>query len=52
MPITDKIVTMVAKKDYKSFESAINTEVEAKLKAHLSGFTNYLEKNAFQKEED
>ena len=50
MALSDTLVTMVGKKDYKAFEAEISKEVESKLKGHLSGFTGYLEKTAFQKE--
>jgi hypothetical protein len=50
MTISDTVVTMVAKKDYKAFEAEMSKEVESKLKTHLAGFTGYLEKTAFQKE--
>jgi hypothetical protein len=50
MALSDALVTMVAKKDYKSFEAEMNKEVESKLKSHLAGFTGYLEKTAFQKD--
>jgi hypothetical protein len=52
MALDNTIVTMVAKKDYKAFEKTVGQEVESKLKAHLAGFTGYLEKTAFQKEEE
>jgi hypothetical protein len=41
---------MVAKKDYKEFEAVLTAEVESKMKDHLKGFTDYLEKNTFTKE--
>ena len=52
MALSDTIITHVAKKDYKEFESELNKEVELKMKSHLSGFTNYLEKNQFVKEKE
>lgn len=51
MTLDASFITMVAKKEYKDFEKVLNTEVESKLKSHLSGFTNYLEKTTFAKEE-
>lgn len=50
MSIQDSIVS-VAKKDYKEFESHIAPELEAKMKEYLTGFNDYLQKNAFKKEE-
>lgn len=52
MTLDASFITMVAKKEYKDFEAVLNTEVESKLKTHLTGFTNYLEKNSFTKEEE
>ena len=49
--LNQSFITMVAKKEYKSFESEINKEVELKMKTHLAGFTDYIEKNTFSKEE-
>jgi hypothetical protein len=42
---------MVGKKNYKEFEAEINKEVELKMKTHLAGFTSYIEKNTFSKED-
>jgi len=43
-------LTQVAKKEYKAVEKIINKEVEQKMKTHLAGFTEYIEKTAFSKE--
>lgn len=51
-PLSNRIITHVAKKDYKAFEAELNKEVESKLKTHLTGFTNYLEKNTFVNKEE
>ena len=51
--MSDKnILVSAAKKDYKTFEREIITKVEDKMKSYLSGFSQYLEKNAFTKKED
>ena len=52
MALDQTLVTMVAKKDYKEFEEVLNSEVEAKMKTYLSGFTDYLEKNTFNTEQE
>lgn len=44
-------ITAAAKKDYKEFEKAISGEFESKMKNYLSGFNDFLQKNAFKKEE-
>lgn len=50
MALNPAIITMISKKEYKDVEAELNKEVEVKMKAHLSGFTNYLEKTTFNKE--
>lgn len=50
MSVKDSIKA-AAEKEYKDFESEIKPELEAKMKTYLSGFQDYLTKNAFQKEE-
>lgn len=52
MALDQSIVTMIAQKEYKEFEKVLNKEVESKMKTHLSGFTNYIEKNTFNKSEN
>lgn len=47
----DKSISAAAKKEYKDFEKEIAPELEAKMKTYLSGFTEYLDKNAFTKED-
>lgn len=51
MPLEDAI-TSAAKKEYSEFENEISASVEDKMKNYLSGFTDYLQKTAFEKSED
>ncbi|NCP97784.1 hypothetical protein GW796_06025 [archaeon] len=48
----EKAIASVSNKDYKDFESSINSIVKDKMKTNLEGFVNYLEKNTFQKNND
>ena len=47
----DKAIVASAKKEYNDFEKVISKEVELKMKNYLGGFQQYLEKNAFKKED-
>lgn len=48
----EKSIVAAAKKEYTEFSEIITNEVESKLRNYLSGFTKYLEDNAFKKEEE
>jgi hypothetical protein len=41
-------VIAAANKEYKSFEKVAAAATEEKMKAHLTGFMSYLEKNTFK----
>lgn len=47
----DNAVLAGAKKEYKDFEKVISNEVEQRMKDTLGGFTEYLVKNHFKKED-
>jgi len=49
---TSETIIAAAKKDYKAFESEVKNQVEDKMKTYLSGFSKYLEKNAFSKKKE
>jgi hypothetical protein len=51
MSLDQTFITMVAKKEYKDFEKVIAAELETKMKTHLTGFSNYIEKTTFQKQD-
>lgn len=48
----DQAVLASAKKEYKDFEKVVSNEVEDKMKTYLGGFQQYLEKNAFKKDDE
>lgn len=48
----DKAILASAKKEYSDFAEVVNKEVESKMKSYLGGFTQYLEKTAFQSEKE
>lgn len=47
----DKAILAGAKKEYKDFEKVVSQEVEQKMKTVLGGFTDYLNRNHFKKED-
>lgn len=51
MALDPRIISMISKEEYKNFEGELNKEVEVKMKAHLTGFTDYLQKTTFNKED-
>jgi hypothetical protein len=47
----NQAVLASAKKEYKDFEKIVASEVEERMKSTLGGFTEYLVKNHFKKED-
>ena len=50
MAIDDNFLTLVGKEEYGDIKDILTREVEQKMKTQLTGFTNYIEKNAFVSE--
>lgn len=48
----DKSIKFAAEKDYTEFEKVVTDKMSDKMKTHLSGFINHLEKSMFDTEKE